>query len=196
MEKSAALEMLLSFIVRRGVCGQTTKNYNKFILTVIARRDEKGWSAENLAAFLLAQKSETGRFPRDAEFERKWVASPAYAVLGPARARAVLEEIEIAKRTKYHETAALASSLSVEHVMPREWRAHWPMPDGSRPTSEQAYAALFNSVEDDTAVGRIVRRNRLKDSFGNLTLLTKPLNSAVSNGPYEGKRAALQKLRS
>jgi hypothetical protein len=29
-------------------------------------------------------------------------------------------------------------------------------------------------------------------SFGNLTLLTKPLNTVVSNGPYAGKRAALQ----
>ncbi|AJC80950.1 hypothetical protein IE4803_CH03794 [Rhizobium etli bv. phaseoli str. IE4803] len=191
-EKSTALEMLLSFVVRRGVCGLTTKNYNKFFLTVIAHLDERGWSAENLAGFLLAQKSESGRFPRDEEFEQKWLASPAYVVLQPARARAVLEEIEIAKRTTYHETSTLASSLSVEHVMPRHWTVHWPMPDGSTPTSDQTYAALFNSVEDDTPVGRVVRRNRLKESFGNLTLLTKPLNSAVSNGPYECKRAALQ----
>jgi hypothetical protein len=32
------------------------------------------------------------------------------------------------------------------------------------------------------------RRNRLKHSFGNLTLLTQSLNSSVSNGPFLGKR--------
>jgi uncharacterized protein with ParB-like and HNH nuclease domain len=191
-EKSSALDTLLSLIVRRAVCGLTTKNYNKFFLSVIAHLDLTGWSASNLTAFLLSQKSESGRFPRDEEFEQRWLASPSYTVLQPARARAVLEEIEIAKRTKYHETTALAPSLSVEHVMPREWKANWLMPDGSRPTSEQTIAAVFNTIEDDTPVARIVRRNRLKDSFGNLTLLTKPLNSAVSNGPYNTKCAALQ----
>jgi hypothetical protein len=191
-EKSSALDMLLSFIVRRGVCGLTTKNYNKFFLTLIADLDEKGWSRTNLAGFLLSQKSESGRFPRDEEFEQKWLSSPAYIVLQPSRARAVLEEIEVAKRSKYHETAVLADSLSVEHVLPRNWINHWPMPDGTTPTSDQNIAAMFNSVEDETPIGRIVRRNRLKESFGNLTLLTKPLNSSVSNGPYDAKRAALQ----
>jgi Protein of unknown function DUF262/Protein of unknown function (DUF1524) len=191
-EKAACLDLLLSFIVRRGVCGLTTKNYNKFFLMVIAHLDDKGWNPGTLSAYLLAQKSETGRFPREEEFAQKWLNSPAYTVLQPARARAVLEEIEVAKRTKYHETAALAPSLSVEHVMPRQWSAHWPMADGSVPTADQTYNAVFTSTEDDTTLGRIVRRNRLKESFGNLTLLTKPLNSSVSNGPYGGKRTALQ----
>lgn len=202
-DKSAALEMLLSFIVRRAVCELTTKNYNKFFLAAIAHLDEKGWSAPNLAVFLLAQKSETGRFPRDDEFERRWLGSKAYVVLQPARARAVLQEIEVLKRTKFHETTTLAPSLTVEHVMPQQWAAHWPMADGSKSSSDQTLAALFNTVEDDTPVGRIVRRNRLMHSFGNLTLLTQPLNTSVSNGPYQdwlndkgksikGKRTALQ----
>lgn len=202
-EKAVTLNMLLSFIVRRGVCELTTKNYNKFFLTVISHLDERGWSASNLAAFLLAQQSETGRFPRDDEFERKWLNGRAYITLQPARARAVLQEIEIVKRTKYHETTALAPSLTVEHVMPQYWEAHWPMDDGSKPSVEQSLAARYNTVEDNTPIGRIVRRNRLVQSFGNLTLLTQPLNAAVSNGPYEdwtndkgasvkGKRLALR----
>ncbi len=32
------------------------------------------------------------------------------------------------------------------------------------------------------------RRNRLLHTFGNLTLLTQPLNSKVSNGPYTTKK--------
>lgn len=202
-DKNVALDMLLSFIVRRGVCELTTKNYNKFFLTVIAHLDGKGWSTSNLAAYLLSQKSETGRFPRDDEFERKWLNGRAYVTLQPARVKAILQEIEIIKRTKYHETTVLAPALTVEHVMPQRWEVHWPMTDGRKPTSDQNFAALFNTIEDDTPVGRIVRRNRLMQSFGNLTLLTQPLNASVSNGPYKdwtndkglnvmGKRSILQ----
>ncbi|MDX1091024.1 DUF262 domain-containing protein [Sinorhizobium medicae] len=190
-EKEVCLETILAFIVRRGVCGLTTKNYNRFFLMVIAHLDAAGWTASNLIAYLLGQKSETGRFPRDEEFEQKWLQSPSYSVLQPSRARAVLEEIELAKRTKFHETAALAPSLSVEHIMPRYWQTHWPMADGSTPSSNAISAAWYSSSEDDTEIGRVVRRNRLKETFGNLTLLTKPLNSSVSNGPYADKRKAL-----
>jgi hypothetical protein len=189
-EKAQALDLLLSFIVRRGVCGLTTKNYNKFFTSIVMHLDEKGWGYGHLATFLLGQKSETGRLPRDDEFEQKWLSSPSYTVLQPARTRAVLEEIELAKRTKFHDTATLSAQLSVEHIMPQDWLASWPMEDGTVPTLTDYYS--YTSVEDGSLIGRIVRRKRLVHSFGNLTLLTKPLNSSVSNGPYSGKQAALR----
>jgi hypothetical protein len=184
--------MLLAFIVRRAVCGLTTKNYNKLFLSVIAHLDAEGWSERGLGSFLLEQRSETGRFPRDEEFEQRWIAVPAYSALQPIRVRAVLEEIECAKRTRFHETATLASELSVEHILPRQWETTWPLADGTLPTPEQTWQAIFSSSEDETPIGRIIRRNRLKDTFGNLTLLTKPLNSSISNGPFATKRTALQ----
>jgi hypothetical protein len=192
-EKAAALDILLAFIVRRAVCGLTTKNYNKFFLMVIAHLNEQGWRHANLAAFLLAQRSETGRFPRDEEFEQSWIAMPIYTNLQPMRTRAILEEIEMAKRGRFQETTALGPHLSVEHVLPREWQKSWPLSDGMVPTSEQMYQAqLFVSEADESILGQIVRRNRLKQTIGNLTLLTTSLNGSVSNGPYAVKRAALQ----
>jgi Protein of unknown function (DUF1524)/Protein of unknown function DUF262 len=191
-EKSASLAVLLSFIVRRAVCGLTTKNYNKFFLSVIAQLDKQGWSADALVAFLLGQKSETGRFPRNEEFEQKWLSVPLYTAIQPLRVRALLEEIEFIKRGRFHETIALAKDLTVEHVMPRDWVKSWVFADGTTPTSEEIVKAVYTSMEDDTPIGRVVRRNRLKETIGNLTLLTKPLNSSVSNGPYTGKREALQ----
>lgn len=70
--------MLLSFIVRRAICGLTNKNYNKFFLSVIAHLKEAGWKPQALADFLLSQKAETSRFPRDDEFEQRWLSSPSY----------------------------------------------------------------------------------------------------------------------
>jgi hypothetical protein len=192
-EKKACLDMLFALIVRRSVCSLTTKNYNKFFLTAIAHLNESEWSSNQLAAFLLSQTSESGRFPREAEFERKWISAPTYLVLQSAKARAVLEEIEIARRTKFNETKALADHLTVEHILPQEWQKDWPLPDGTTPTSDQILRAMFITDEDETPIGRIAHRNRLKETIGNLTLLTQPLNSSVSNGPYQAKRKALMK---
>jgi len=64
-------------------------------------------------------------------------------------------------------------SYAIEHVMPQAWVKHWPLtPGGSEP-------------ERDARIHRL----------GNLTLLTKKLNSTVSNGPWlgdGGKAAHLQ----
>ncbi len=111
--------------------------------------------------------------------------------LTPLRVRTVLEAIEREKRQKFHETDQLNSDLSVEHILPSEWEEHWPLPDGERPTGDETWQAMFAAEENETRVGQIVRRKRLLNTFGNLTVLTKPLNSSVSNGPYKAKREAL-----
>ncbi|MBK6897503.1 MAG: DUF262 domain-containing protein [Alphaproteobacteria bacterium] len=191
-EKNECLSILLTFIVRRAVCGLTTKNYNKFFLSALRHLEAKGFSRHNLANFLTAQNSESARLPTDTEFESAWLSAPMYGRrLTPLRVRAVLEAIEREKRQKFHETDQLGADLSVEHVLPTEWEEHWPLPDGTQPTSDETFQAMFASEENDTRVGQIVRRRRLLNTFGNLTVLTKPLNSSVSNGPYESKRAAL-----
>ena len=75
-DKTECLGILLLFIVRRAVCWLTTKNYNKLFLSVIQHLEKSEWKKANLAAFLLGQTSETGRFPRDDEFEEKWINAP------------------------------------------------------------------------------------------------------------------------
>ncbi|MDE2914351.1 MAG: DUF262 domain-containing HNH endonuclease family protein [Paracoccaceae bacterium] len=193
VDKKACLAMVLAFIVRRAVCGLTTKNYNKFFLSVLRHLEAKGFSPENLANFLTAQTSESARFPTDAEFKKNWRSAPVYKRrLTPMRVRAVLEAIELKKRRKFHETDQLSEGLSVEHILPTQWEKHWPLPSGGRPDSDDMLQALFATKEDDSRVGEIVRRKRLLDTFGNLTILTKPLNASVSNGPYKKKRQALK----
>ena len=191
-EKKECLSILLTFIVRRAVCGLTTKNYNKFFLSVLRHLEAKGFSCDSLATFLIGQTSESARFPTDREFERSWTSAPMYGLrLTPLRVRAVLEAIERAKRQKFQETDQLNPNLSVEHILPSDWEEHWPLPDGARPTREENWQAVFSTEENDTRVGQIVRRRRLLNTFGNMTILTKPLNSSVSNGPFSAKREAL-----
>ena len=192
IEKKECLSVLLTFIVRRAICGLTTKNYNKFFLSALRHLEAKGFSGGSLATFLIGQTSESARFPSDREFERSWTSAPMYGLrLTPLRVRRVLEAIERAKRQKFHETDQLSSNLSVEHILPSDWEEHWPLLDGEQPTREENWQAMFATEENDTRVGQIVRRCRLVNTFGNLTLLSMPLNSSVSNGPFSAKREAL-----
>ncbi|WP_354301920.1 MULTISPECIES: DUF262 domain-containing protein [unclassified Sphingomonas] len=189
--KESMLEMLLSFIVRRAVCNLTPKNYNKLFLAAVAELNQNGWSVEQLQGFFARQTADSARWPRDDEFRRHWTTAPAYPRLGPARSRAVLEELERAKRTRFHETDALKTGLTVEHLLPDSWSAHWPFADGSRPSTTDLVQAVYTVAEDASALGKTVRRNRLKHSLGNLTLLTRPLNSLQSNAGWNEKRALL-----
>lgn len=90
----------------------------------------------------------------------------------------VLEAIEDYRRgwrdgkSGLGEERVARSSLAIEHVMPRKWHTHWPL-DGA----------------DET------ERDRSIHTLGNLTLLTKKLNSKQSNGPWlgsGGKREGLE----
>ena len=189
--KEQMLEVLLSFIVRRAVCNLTPKNYNKLFLAAVSELNQNGWGLAQLQGFFARQTADSGRWPRDDEFRRHWSSAPAYTRLGPARSRAVLEELEKAKRTRFHETDLLKAGLTIEHVLPDSWLTHWPFADGSRPSSTEVLQAVYTVVEDDSALGRTVRRNRLKHSMGNLTLLTQPMNSAQSNAGWTEKRALL-----
>src|SRR5690606_15479023 len=67
-------------------------------------------------------------------------------------------------------------ALTIEHVMPQSWQRHWPPP---------------NEIEGDES-GE-ARRDRLTHSFGNLTLLTRGLNSKVGNAPYLARRNEITK---
>ena len=91
-------------------------------------------------------------------------------------------------RGKLQETNILPDGLSVEHVMPDSWEEHWPLKNGIEPTSDDYLRAIFEVEEDDSVVGQIVRRERLKHSVGNLSIVTRSFNSKLSNKGFEVKK--------
>jgi hypothetical protein len=191
-EKGRCLDLLMAFVVRRAVCGLTTKNYNKFFLMVIDHLEDAGFTFGALASYIAVQQSETGRFPRDEEFGARWVHTPIYRNLTSGRVRAILEELEHAMRGKFQETVSLKEGLTVEHFMPQSWRETWPMGDGEQVTGADVITASYTEEDTQSHVGRVAHRIRLIDTIGNLTLLTQPLNSSVSNGGFEEKWRAIR----
>lgn len=120
--------------------------------------------------FLLSQKGDSERGPDDEEFYRAWKTEPLYQRLTRARLRMLLEAIESEMRTGKTESVALPSGLSIEHLLPQGWEQHWPLPD--RPNAKETRESLLHTI-------------------GNLTLVTKRLNSSLSNGPWIQKRNAI-----
>lgn len=190
-EKTKCLYLLMSFIVRRAICGLTTKNYNKLFLAALKFLKDNEFSFYSLSIFFKNQDSESSKFPNDYEFERNWINVPVYKNLNRPKVKAILESLEISKRQRFHETIHISENLSVEHVLPSEWIEHWPLDDGLFATKIDELNTYSYIFEDDTLHGKIKRRNRIKNTIGNLTLLTQPLNSKVSNGPYLKKKEAI-----
>ncbi len=174
------LEDLESYLIRRMVCSLTTKNYNKVFLGVLkALRKAETISRAALRAELLGLEGESSVWPNDDLFRRHWLSDPVYNTLGSARTQMVLTALDLALDTPRQERIRIDEWLSVEHVMPQSASlSDWPYP----PTA----GAGEGPIDE-----RLLRRAALLHSFGNLTLLTQSLNSAVSNGPFSAKRAEI-----
>ena len=171
-ERTHVLRDLESYLVRRIVCGLTEKGYNILFLQMLrALRNHDALSPATFREILLGLEGESRLWPDDAQFRVAWLGRPIYrAVKSTSRVEAMLRAIEDHQISDRRETIRLIGTLTIEHVMPQEWEAHWPLPEGlDRLTAEP-------------------ERDKLLHTFGNLTLLTQKLNSDVSNGPYHRKQ--------
>lgn len=168
-ELRQALGDLASYLTRRSVSGMTTKGYNRFfmrLLQAVAATPSEPHVA--LRKVLLAAKADSELWPSDQVFEASWLHRRAYQEMKPARVCGILRALEYAARGPKQGSyeVPVQSALTVEHVMPQSW------------ATEATYQA---SDMDD--LQRIARDLTIHE-FGNLTLLTQPLNSSVSNGPF------------
>jgi uncharacterized protein with ParB-like and HNH nuclease domain len=174
------LNILESYLIRRLLTHGTTKNYNRVFLSLLAKAADA--KAESLADFfdqeLSGLKGATVEWPDDEKLRMGVLTNPIYVKSRQDRVRMVLGAIENKMRaisgTKTEEPLT-NFTLTIEHLLPQEGRiADYPYPKWDRGLNES-----------DTPEQR---RERLIHSLGNLTLLTQPLNSSISNGPFVDKR--------
>ncbi len=174
-ERNGIYQDLESFLVRRLICSRPTKNYNRLFMQLL--RDFEAIEKPTRIAFqtlLAAGKGENVDWPDDEAFEKAWLTLDAYSELKAGRAEMILRALEEAEEVRMsprrEKKITMQDKLTIEHVIPQSWKAEdWPLPDGSEPEA----AALA--------------REEIIHDFGNLTLLTQPLNSSVSNGPAKEK---------
>ncbi|OAI23418.1 DUF262 domain-containing protein [Methylomonas koyamae] len=174
-----AISDLESYVVRRAVCGYTTKNYNRIFMRLLEILHEEKHTeevateeiipltpAQLLRSYLQKLGGHSQCWPSDQEFHDAWLSRAVYKEMRVGKVCALLRSIELASHTKKQEALAIPQTLTVEHVLPQAWESsgHYP-------------------ISDMTDAQRI-ERNRTLHTFGNLTLLTQALNSSASNGPF------------
>lgn len=176
-----SLDALESWLARRMLVRATAKSYNKIMAEVVSviRNTAADSIGRTVTQYFSLQRTEVAYWPDDDEVRRELENLPIYRKLSRARVRMVLESIEdhwrgwISGQTSAAGMRIRRNSYAIEHLMPQSWIKHWPLQPGG------------SEVERDARVHRL----------GNLTLLTRKLNSTVSNGPWlgdGGKAAHLQ----
>jgi hypothetical protein len=145
-------------------------------------------SRGNVQKVLLEQQGESGVWPRNEQFEKAWLEKEFYESQSPNRVQWVLLRIEESLRKAKAEVVEIKSPLCIEHVLPQEWIANWPLPNGKNGVR---WFERFNRGENQDVVAASTLRDRLKHTIGNLTLLTNPLNTSLSNSSYEAKRVVI-----
>jgi uncharacterized protein with ParB-like and HNH nuclease domain len=189
-ELNHTVAMIESYLLRRAICGYTTKAYNRIFLTLIRSLQEKGATADNVCEYLSELEGESTMWPDDDTFSEAWQSRHAYETLNNEKIVYILKCLSDSFLSNKNERISIDGSLTVEHIMPRGWIDNWPLPDGSQGMS---YQELWDSSPEDTRADATRKRNSLMQTFGNLTILTQPLNSSLSNSTWDIKKPELLK---
>ncbi len=180
--------VLESYLLRRDICGLGTAGYNKFFLQLMRNLGRERFDADALRAALLNQSETSFRWPDDATFQAAWLNEPIYGRRSAGRVAHVLRRLNDSFGSAKTEAIVVTSPLSVEHLMPVDWRSEWPLPDGQPGLS---VSELEEASDDDPRARATRARDRAIHTVGNLTLITQPLNSAQSNSSWDVKRPEL-----
>lgn len=185
-----ASQILESYLLRRSFCGLTTKNYNRIFLSLAKTLRRQGMTPEALASQLAEQAGESGEWPSDERFSEAWRVSHAYRELSNPKIVHILSRINASYANSKMEDIRIDGALTVEHIMPQQWIENWPLQDGTKGMSE---LDMFLLSENDPRVIAVRQRQQKLQTIGNLTILTRPLNSALSNSAWAIKRPELLK---
>ncbi len=192
-QKAELFQLIESYIVRREICGLTTKSYNKvvtgFVASIISGKSNPVLA---LKEHIRGLTSDVSRMPEDLHVAEAIARRNAYLSIPTPRLRYILEHMEYGHRTKFDEVTVSTINLTIEHVMPRKWAQHWPLPGNIFVPNESSFDATIASHQIPPATKALMdTRQRWVDTMGNLTLLTESLNPSLSNAAWSTKRAKI-----
>lgn len=197
-EKTAMYNDLVSFVVRRAVCGLTPKNYNNVFMNVLRHLAKTSISSIELRNILNSLNGEASRCPGDSEFLNACITAPLYpGRLDAQKIRSMLTEIEgeLRRSVKTEEPfIPNLSSLDIEHIMPQNWYSHWSLENGNTVADSDAMAVsqIVLAGAELTPEQQLVRkRQQAIATLGNLTLLNLSVNRSVQHSAFLKKRDAL-----
>jgi len=173
-QRSQALRALESWAVRRTLLRLTMKGVNTLVVSMLKKLSNapSTEAGDVVSGFLSEQTAESRHWPTDADLTEHLPKIRLYGNVRQDRLRVVLGACEqhLRGRDSRYEAVQLPAGLEVEHVMPQGWRTYW---------DPEPRLDLVASAE----------RDRLVNTIGNLTLVTKSLNGFLSNRPWTDAEA-------
>ncbi|WP_132299768.1 DUF262 domain-containing protein [Kribbella sp. VKM Ac-2568] len=174
------LTHLESWLVRRSLLRLSTQSYSDLIALLLHELKDRPRQEAAIVTERILREQTSGNlyWPADEEVQPWLATAPIYRRLRRGRLRMVLEAIEDhfrgydSDRPSYAGQRIARDHHAIEHILPQHWQTHWP-------------------VEDLAAR---LRRDNHVHVLGNLTLLTRGLNSKVSNGPWLGENGKIAHL--
>ena len=160
-ERNKMFKYLEAYLMRRLICRRTSKNYNQLFRSLISNGIN---SFESLKIIIEMKSDKINNMPTDNAVKLGFVQSE----LANRQSKGVLYFIERTIRNDLNATEMKDfNEYSLEHVMPKKWRNNWNSEGLSGERAEQ--------------------RDTLVRSLGNLTLITKNLNSSIRDSDWNRK---------
>lgn len=176
-QRRMALEAIESWLMRRMLCRLTSKNYNNIFIELLEelKDGDNRRAGETVVEFFQTRDGESDYWPNIDDLETSIIELQYWSRINQRRLKMVLSAIERELRdTGYSETLEFTQNLEIEHLLPQEWSHNWELP-GDRPAEVER-----------------IERDEVKNTFGNLTILTDKLNPSISNAPWDEKREAIE----
>ena len=154
------LELLISYIFRRSVCGYTTNSLNKIFASIVVSLKNKDiyYQIEKV----LMNKS----FPKDEEFRAEFIKCNFYKK-GTKFCKYALKSLESIENKEQIDMG----NITIEHVIPQTLNSEWRIELGNK--FEQIHFAYLNTIGNLTITGYNselsnksfkVKKERYKDS--------------------------------
>jgi hypothetical protein len=161
-EKNKIFRYLENYLVRRIICKETAKNYNQLFRSFINKEID---TLEKLKEIIEKKEERINRIPSDDDVREGFQTSD----LVNKQAKGILYLIERSIRSDMNATELkYFNEYSLEHVMPKKWRNNWNSNNLTNDESEQ--------------------RDKIILKLGNLTLITKQLNSSIRDADWSTKK--------
>ena len=154
--------ILESYIMRRMVVHATTKNYNHLFTSLILNGV---LDADSLSKKLKEGKDSTTYIPNDTDMKNSFHTAKLYNI----QTKGILYLIESGIRPARNSTALLGfNKYSLEHLMPKKWRNHWP-PCATEELAKARDAELL--------------------TLGKLAIIPQSLNASIRDADWQTKKA-------
>ena len=163
-DKKNILKYLETYLIRRIIVKATSKNYNKLFRSSLIVNEVD--TLDKLKTIIEKKSDKINFMPTDEDVKKGFNESR----LTNKQATGVLYLIEKTIRSDLNSTEIrFIQEYSLEHVMPKKWRNNWNEKN------------LLNETQKE-------ERDTILRTLGNLTIITKRLNSSISDANWGIKK--------